>query len=195
MGLFSFIKRKNREMSKNDTKSIFDATVKSQEVKKTTEQPHKEFALKTQLTQTPKSAPKLSPIQLDYIKKYKEQTISVLDIPQNLFDDFFCKTVIEINAHAISFVPKKFVTLELCKIAVKQNPLVIKSIPTEFKSQISDYKKLEKLSEEFRKEKDKTTFEEMTEYIPGSDKKFAPDSGLYNAGGSLGDQFEYYREH
>ena len=195
MSLFSFIRRKNCRTLKDDTKHISNTAVELQEVKTATKPLSEDFSQQPKSTQTKKRAHEFSPDQLDYIEKYKAQTISVLDIPQNIFDNYFCKAVVEINAHAISFIPQKFVTLELCQIAVAKNPLVIKNIPEEFRIQIADYEKLEKRTDDFRKEKDKSTAEEMEAYIPGHDKTFAPDSGLYNAGGSLSDQFEYYKEH
>ena len=196
MGLFSFINRKKCEINNDDTEFILDTAIESIEEKKETKpinQTNSKALSRT--TRSKEGNAKLSSIQLEYIDKYKTQTISVLSIPQSLFDKNFCEAVVRINAHAIAFIPKEFVTLELCKIAVEINPLVIKNIPVGLREQIIDYKKLEKLSENFRKEKDKTLIEEMEEYIPGNKKTFATDSGLHNEGGSLSDQFEYYREH
>ena len=196
MGLFSFINRKKREIKNDDTKFVFDTVIESPEEKKETQPINKNNSkVLSKTTQFKEENDKLSSIQLECIDKYKTQTISVLSIPQSLFDKNFCEAVVRINAHAIAFIPKEFVPLELCKIAVEINPLVIKNIPADLREQIIDYKKLEELSEDFRKEKDKTLIELMEECIPGYEITFAPDSGLHNEGGSLADQFEYYREH
>lgn len=196
MDLFSFINTKNREIKNDDTEFVLDTAIESIENKKEAKpiNPTDSKAF-SKTTRREKINAMLSSTQLEYIDKYKAQTISVLSIPQSLFDQNFCEAVVRINAHAIAFIPKEFVTLELCKIAVKRNPLVIKNIPADLREQIIDYKKLENLSENFRKEKDKTLIEEMVEYIPGNEKTFATDSGLHDEGGSLDDQFEYYREH
>ena len=135
-----------------------------------------------------------SDVQLDYIKKYKSKTISVLSIPQEVFDKKFCESIIKINAHSIMYIPKEFITLELCQLAVEINRLAIKDIPEEFRKQIGNYEELASGFYDFEKE-EQSIEEMMEEYIPGIEKQYAPDSGIYEAGGSLYDQFEYYREH
>lgn len=77
----------------------------------------------------------------EYIKRLKDGSIRIWDIPKKVLTYDMCITAIKICGHWLNYVPEELKTEEMCVEAIKNNTMATRYLPDELKSK-SFYNKL-----------------------------------------------------